>query len=548
MIGVLTEPSDREIAEEFFELFKTPWEMAVSGRRYRVLLTTKADTDGIEGDLIVAYGAAAGGFGEEKHVNGHSEGRSIEIEWRGTKLPIFGELSTFSVADERGLRLGHRAVSLRQSRNGRVTYRIGYNLFAEVRHLLTAGQPIAHAAIPTLELHIAFLRSVLAGERIPFVEVPARPEACDFICCLTHDIDFFGIRRHRWDRTLAGFLLRATVGSLADLVRRRRTLAEVAQNIAAVLSLPLVQIRIVRDFWRPLDDYARADRGNPSTFFFVPFKARPGIDPDGKVIETRAVRYEMREIAAEITRASRGGCEVAVHGIDAWRDAEAGRTELRELTTIAPAQAVGVRMHWLYFAQHSPQRLDEAGFDYDSTCGYNDAVGYRAGTLQVFRPLGTKRLLELPLAIMDSALLSTRRLGMSNDEALEQCRGVVANARRFGGTVVVNWHDRSLAPERLWNRCYEGLLDEIGDGRAVWFATAREAVGWYRWRRAIRFRVTSDSSVHVEAPPADPSFPRARVALHGVTPCHTWTEELAFDGRSSVTLNLAVEPTPSVVG
>ena len=30
--------------------------------------------------------------------------------------------------------------------------------------------------------------------------------------------------------------------------------------------------------------------------------------------------------------------------------------------------------------------LDEAGFEYDSTVGYNDAVGYRAGTSQVFRP------------------------------------------------------------------------------------------------------------------------------------------------------------------
>ncbi len=45
----------------------------------------------------------------------------------------------------------------------------------------------------------------------------------------------------------------------------------------------------------------------------------------------------------------------------------------------------------------TPSILDEAGFSYDSSAGYNETVGYRNGTTQVFRPLGTKTLLELPL-------------------------------------------------------------------------------------------------------------------------------------------------------
>ena len=39
----------------------------------------------------------------------------------------------------------------------------------------------------------------------------------------------------------------------------------------------------------------------------------------------------------------------------------------------------------LFLLPESPRQLEAAGFDYDSTWGYNNAVGYRPGTSQVFR-------------------------------------------------------------------------------------------------------------------------------------------------------------------
>ena len=38
MIGVIANPSERSIVNEFFELFKTPWEFYRSDRHYDVLL------------------------------------------------------------------------------------------------------------------------------------------------------------------------------------------------------------------------------------------------------------------------------------------------------------------------------------------------------------------------------------------------------------------------------------------------------------------------------------------------------------------------------
>jgi hypothetical protein len=401
-------------------------------------------------------------------------------------------------------------------------------LFEEVAHLLTRGQPKSRAETPTLELHIELIRQCLQDADVSYVEIPARPHGCSFVCCLTHDVDFFGIRRHGTDWTLAGFAMRGTVGTLVDVLRGRRPLDEAVRNWLAVLSLPLVFLGLWRDFWQPFEDYAGADQGRSSTFFLIPFKGKAGVNPDGATRALRAAPYSIREIRKEIQASSTPRMEFAIHGIDAWRDSQAGRAELNELAEVTGQGKPGIRMHWLYFSDQSPRQLEDAGFSYDSTWGYNDAVGYRAGTSQVFRLPGTESLMELPLAIMDSALFYTDRMGLDRHAAMERCRAIVQHARQFGGALVINWHDRSLAPERQWGRCYRELLDDLASGE-VWFATAGEAVEWFRWRRSVRFAADGASSaVTIDAPALSPHLPSGRLVEHR----DNGVEESALRGKA----------------
>ena len=148
----------------------------------------------------------------------------------------------------------------------------------------------------------------------------------------------------------------------------------------------------------------------------------------------------------------------------------------------------GVRMHWLYFGEQSHAELEKAGFAYDSTVGYNNAVGYRAGTTQVFKPLTVTKLLELPMHVMDTALFYPSYLNLSPKQAEEKIRPLIADAVHFGGALTVNWHDRSLAPERLWDGTYRWLLAEFKT-QGAWFATAAQAVAWFQKRRAATFEL-----------------------------------------------------------
>ena len=512
MIGVAANPNEWDAAREFFELFKTPWEPAVAGRPYRAVVSTIGRPAGVESSLLLAYGDGQLNVDRAAGVRTDRMPALRRAEWAGASFPIYRGAAAFDGRGPSTLAGSGRALDYSGSTTGCRFRRFGYNLFEEVQHLLTEGQPTSDALTPTLDLHVGLLREALTDSGVPFVEVLPHPSGYDFVCCLTHDIDFFGLRRHVLDRTLAGFVARASVGSLVDVIRRRRTVDEALRNWVALLSLPFVYLGVLSDPWRPLDDYERADAARPSTFFLVPYRGRAGVRPHGGTDASRSVKYDVADVSAALQSAAARGRELAVHGIDAWRDEEAGRAEMGRVARLAGRETAGVRMHWLYFASDSPTRLERAGFDYDSTSGYNDAVGYRAGTSQVYRLPGTRGLMELPIAIMDTALFYADRLGLSRPEALERCRAIIGHARRAGGTVVVNWHDRSLAPERLWGRAYAELLQEL-DGGAPWFATAADAVEWFRWRRAVTFEAAPGGAVVVHSGPLRPGFPGAVVAV-----------------------------------
>jgi hypothetical protein len=150
-------------------------------------------------------------------------------------------------------------------------------------------------------------------------------------------------------------------------------------------------------------------------------------------------------------------------------------------------------MHWLLRDANTPSVLERAGYAYDSTLGYNETVGYRGGTNQVFRPLGAQTLLELPLHIQDGALFYPQRLNLSEPEADKRCQALIDNANTFGGALTLLWHDRSHAPERFWGDFYVNLLQTLRSLNC-WFGTAAQVIDWFRKRRQVRFEQVEASS------------------------------------------------------
>jgi hypothetical protein len=299
-----------------------------------------------------------------------------------------------------------------------------------------------------------------------------------------------------------GFAYRSLVPKYLKGLDRETYLARYLKNLGALMSLPLVHMGLRPDFWYPLERYPEVEKEAKSTFFFIPFKDRPGDSMDGKTARYRAAQYDVCRYREPIRSLTRQGCEVGLHGIDSWRDSRKGREELDTIRGITGDDRIGVRMHWLYFSDETPKRLQEAGVYYDSTLGYNDTVGFRSGTTQVFRLPGTANVFELPLHVQDTAMLYPARMNASESEAIALCGELLEKIKIYGGVFTLNWHDRSLAPERNWDAAYLALLGMLRE-RKTWFATGGEAVAWFEKRRACCF----------ESPGSSDGIPEVRMRI-----------------------------------
>jgi hypothetical protein len=488
VIGVISTAEEVPVVREFFELFKTPWEFHRPGHRYDVVLATTNEIPEVDAPLLIIYGSDTKSTDAPHGILVHSRHRNTYLNYQGNRITVYGDLLIF---EEAGvgvscLTANSGTVGLSVSLADSTLLRLGYDLFREVSALLTEGQPADNASVPTLDIHIAMLRDWILDAGIPLLEIPPAPAGHSFVVCLTHDIDFVGIRNHKFDHSMWGFLYRSSIGAIRNFFRRRISLTRLYKIWRAAASLPFVYLGWAKDFWEPFDWYLRVEKNLPATYFLIPFKKRPGDRVPARNGSRRATAYDITDLPHWTTILRKEGCELAVHGIDSWHSVEKGRMELARIAEVAGEPQIGVRMHWLLQDQNTFRVLDEAGYSYDASGGYNETIGYRNGTTQPFRPIGAQTLFELPLHIQDGALFYPQKLDLSEPEAWKSCGTLIDNAKLRGGVLTILWHDRSHGAERFWGDFYIRLVQELRHLN-TWFGTAAQVVEWFRKRREIHF-------------------------------------------------------------
>lgn len=545
MIGVIAKPEQLDVVEEFFQLFKTPWEYYRPESAYSVVIATSSDISNVKAKLLVVYGpdVSPQSFPTDLVTGGRLQ--SSCLSYRGMSIPIYGEARGFADSGHGNavVMAGTETAGVKMTRSGATVIRLGYDLFEEVKLLLTTAQPLEFAHIPTLDAHINMLRNWILEEQIPLMEIPPVPAGYRFAVCLTHDIDFIGIRQHKFDHTMLGFLYRSTFGALRNLIRGRINLQRLFASWWAAASLPLVYLGWAKDFWDPFDWYLKAEQNLPATYFLIPFKRRVGEHVSSPHASRRATAYDVRDIGDQAATLRQQGCELGVHGIDAWHSADKGRAELQRVSQSTSQSCTGIRMHWLLQDSGTFAALEEAGFVYDSTAGYNETVGYRNGTTQVFRPLGARTLLELPMHIQDGALLFHNRLDLSESQAHDRCLSLINNAANYGGVLTLLWHDRSHGPERFWGDFYLSLLQQLKSLK-VWFGSGAEVVDWFQKRREVRFeRVETPDGVRArvcyDAREVQPAL-RARVYSPGQDTGNSTFVDIAWDRECAERVDRAI--------
>ena len=303
-----------------------------------------------------------------------------------------------------------------------------------------------------------------------FREIAGGPAPASLTVALTHDID----TPWRWSgiRAVAGAAARA---KSAALDRRPQ---ELARELRGLAGLPRHRARGSDPNWC-FERIAEIERGHDgrSTYFVMAGHHHPA---DGAA---PAVYDRVRP--AIVTQVMAQGDELGLHpSYTASERPDLIGEERERLEALAGREIRGVRFHYLRHDAHAtlPQ-LDRLGFAYDSSQGYADRPGMRAGLSFPYRPFDVAadrplRMLELPLVVMDATLAEARYLGLSAAEGLERAVATLERAARAGGTVSVLWHNDRFEPAyaRGWDRAYDRLLAWVRE-RGGRLCTAADAVG-----------------------------------------------------------------------
>jgi peptidoglycan/xylan/chitin deacetylase (PgdA/CDA1 family) len=302
---------------------------------------------------------------------------------------------------------------------------------------------------------------------------PPRWGGARFAVALTHDVDT------PWKWTRMG--VRGGAARLKQEVLGRRTGA-VLREARALAGVPMHLLRRTDPYWsfeRILADERRA--GASSTFFLMAQHAHPN---DGLAGESyRRLRPRIVEALLE------GGAEVGLHGSYSSADRADRLEDEKQILEALAGPVRGQRYHYLRLDPHSNfATLDSLGFLYDSTLGFADQPGFRAGIAQPFRPWDLDReqplrLVEIPLAAMDVTLAEERYLNLSARDAAAHLGALVDWAAEHGGGFSVIWHSEQWdsAAHPGWDRLYRRFMEYVRARGGVCVSAgelAEEANAW----------------------------------------------------------------------
>lgn len=169
-------------------------------------------------------------------------------------------------------------------------------------------------------------------------------------------------------------------------------------------------------------------------------------------------RYNIRDsqISELLRNIHERGHRIGLHpSYNSFKSPEVIRTEFHNLVEACKDLGIeqrewGGRQHYLrWSAKETWRHWEDAGLSYDSSLGYADHVGFRAGCCYSYRtydlpsekPLA---LIEKPLVVMEGSLLAPHHMGLSDESALERIGELARQCFVYQGEFEMLWHNDSL--------------------------------------------------------------------------------------------------------
>lgn len=125
------------------------------------------------------------------------------------------------------------------------------------------------------------------------------------------------------------------------------------------------------------------------------------------------------------------------------------KKELERLQKLFP-QPLGYRSHKLSFQyQSSFDILEKMNLKFDSSLGYWEHIGFRAGISYPFYPYDIDNdrpfnILEIPLIVMDTTLISQDGMALNPFTASYRLSKLISRAKKFQSHISILWHNNTF--------------------------------------------------------------------------------------------------------
>lgn len=147
MIGVISKDYQKPIVEEFFELFKVPWEFYDGARAYNVIITTNDTVTAPPARLVIIFGSEKRLFDMYHAEMNRSQDCPVLLKYANYQFPVYKDISFFQSPGAAFIKVkdSDENVGIEYLDSDRRILRIGYDLFDEIAFLLSQGQPVEYA-------------------------------------------------------------------------------------------------------------------------------------------------------------------------------------------------------------------------------------------------------------------------------------------------------------------------------------------------------------------------------------------------------------------
>lgn len=211
-----------------------------------------------------------------------------------------------------------------------------------------------------------------------------------------------------------------------------------------------------------------------STFFFMTQKER--MNPFKPYSWSSFGFYDTSNprIVDVIKKLDKGGWEIGLQASSySGTNKDQMRKEKEKLETVLGKKVVGVRHHLLRIDEKTTWNIhSDVGFQYDSSFGFKDALGFRDGICKPFKPLNGNSFVVIPIALMDIILF---KISKDREDAWERCLKIIDEVEDKHAVLNVLWHNSSFNEDEYpyLTFMYEKIIDECKK-RGAMFATSAQ--------------------------------------------------------------------------